>query len=71
MGLIHAIGEVRDLDMHMWDDLGPHLTCHEANVLTDLLHLLGCPDQAAALAASHTDSDEPGDQHYELPYEGH
>lgn len=48
-------------------DLGPRLTCAEANVLARWLRAHQLDDDAAALIASHADADDQGDDHYRGP----
>lgn len=45
-------------------DLGPHLTCTEADALANLLNAAGRPDLAEALSEGHAAEDDAGDAHY-------
>jgi hypothetical protein len=51
--LARAIEEVADLDLHMFDDLGPKLTCIECDSMTGLLDALGLGVQARRLYDAH------------------
>lgn len=48
-------------DRHTLSDIGPHLTCTEAEALADLLAAHGAHDKADALRAGHVDEDDDGD----------
>jgi hypothetical protein len=59
-----ALGEVLDLDVHVWFDLGPKLTCREAEALMGLFESFEQEDAASALAHGHALGDEDGDEHF-------
>lgn len=59
---VDTAGEVAALDPHVWYDIGPALTCNEANVLAAFLDALGA--DGAGLLGAHTDGDEEGDEHW-------
>lgn len=52
-------------DGHTAYDVGPHLTCREADAMADFLRAYGQPDTADALIEGHAAEDEEGDAHYE------
>ena len=59
--------------LDVWDeytvaDLGPHLTCAEADALADLFRVIGAPNMAEALIEGHAYGDDAGDAHH---YEGY
>lgn len=51
-------------DGYLLSDLGPHLTCSEADALKDFLIALGEQDSAESLISGHADADDEGDIHY-------
>lgn len=48
-------------DGMLLSDMGPKMTCTEANVLAELLATYGRDDSAEVLIAAHAESDEEGD----------
>lgn len=53
----------------VWDayslaDLGPHMTCGEADTLANLLRVAGRADLAESLILGHAEEDDEGDSHY-------
>ncbi len=46
-------------------DIGPALTCSEANTLGQLFSALGLTDLAVELLEAHRNSDEDGDEHFD------
>lgn len=64
-----ALVALHDL-FEVWDDytvadLGPHLTCNEAEALAALCRAAGRDGRADALIAGHATDDDEGDMHYE------
>lgn len=57
-------GLVETWDDYTVMDLGPHLTCAEANALALLFEALGLDDLAVALIEGHSEDDDEGDLHY-------
>ncbi len=55
------VENVRSLDLAMWYDMGPTLTCREAAGLAALLRSLGLAEQGQALAESHESSEHDED----------
>ena len=51
--LARAIEEVSEIDLHMWTDLGPRMTCTECDSVTGLLDALGLTEQARRLYDAH------------------
>lgn len=47
------------------EELGPKLTCREADDFGDLLRVIGRDDLADELARSHNAADEAEDSHYQ------
>lgn len=61
-----AVSQLLDSwDWHTLHDMGPHLTCDEADALFELLLFVERDDLAHALMEGHAGSDEDGDRHYE------
>lgn len=59
-------GYVSELDgVLSSDDATQHYTCSEADAMHALLELAGDFDLAGRFMASHTNSDEEGDTHYD------
>lgn len=46
------------LDAHAYYDIGPHLTCSEANSLAHALNMLDLDDEATSLLDGHSLADE-------------
>lgn len=57
--------ELASLGEDLWVDLGPTLTCSEAETFATFLHAYGQRDSAAALLDAHAREDDEGDQHYQ------
>ena len=55
---------VLELDPTMWGDLGPHLTCTEAETVAAFLRAWGNPGAADLLIEGHAAEDLDGDDHY-------
>ncbi|CAM4055519.1 hypothetical protein NOGI109294_23865 [Nocardiopsis gilva] len=53
-------------DAYLADDLGTRLTCHEVDVLADMLAALGDPGAAATWIGAHAVDDDEGDAHHTL-----
>lgn len=53
------------LDYHTVGDVGPHLTCSEAEDFARFLRAVGAEDLASTLLAGHADGDDIGDRHYQ------
>lgn len=47
-----------------WGDVGPHLTCREADSVARAFDALGLSGLATALRQGHADADAQGDSHY-------
>ena len=60
-----ALNDLLTLGGDLWADLGPKLTCAEAEVFARFFTAYGRPDTADLLLACHGDADEEGDNHYE------
>ena len=56
-----ALSNLLNLDSRVWFDLGPQLTCEEAETFAAFLTAAQRPDLSNALLESHIDADEPGD----------
>lgn len=55
--------------LEVWDDytfadIGPHLTCNEAEALAHLMRAAGREDRATALIDGHATEDDEGDMHW-------
>lgn len=59
-----AAAAVDKLDGQVWWDIGPALTCDEAETLAALLDASGAAEAADALREGHAQGDHPGDDHY-------
>lgn len=46
------------------DEIGPKLTCEEAEIVADLLRATGHPEAAVMWIKDHSLSDDEGDAHY-------
>jgi hypothetical protein len=51
-------------DPYTADDVGPRLTCTEAEALATVLRALGDPESAEVWLRGHAEGDEEGDDHY-------
>ena len=59
-----AVARIAALDPDVWTDIGPHLTCMEADALAALLTAAGRPRYAAYLIDAHATDDDEGDAHW-------
>ncbi len=59
-----AVAAVAALDTEVWFDVGPHLSCTEAEALIGLFTALGIDNHAVALLDGHARGDAPGDDHW-------
>ena len=48
-----------------WDDIGPALTCTEADAFADVFRAAGFPEVAERLLGAHSTEDEEGDMHFD------
>lgn len=65
--LADAADQLGALSAEMWNDLGPHMTCSEADALVRVLTALGLGNHAVILEDAHAEGDEPGDKHHPGP----
>lgn len=63
---VHAFLNESGVDGSTWYDLGPHMTCREADAFVTFLRAMDNPDAADHLMHGHADADEPTDSHYDL-----
>jgi len=64
VALTDALRRIGGLDGEMWDDIGPHLTCDEAEAFAALLLAIGESETMWRMLAAHASADEEGDHHY-------
>jgi|SRR5580765_906493 len=65
MNAIEALTNfLETFDEFTLDDLGPNLTCSEADAWIDLLNASGHEDKAKTLLNSHSHGDDEGDSHW-------
>jgi hypothetical protein len=62
--LADSLSRLAGLDTEMWHDIGPHLTCYEADTFADLLKAIGEHETMKTILAAHASSDVEGDDHY-------
>lgn len=62
-----AIAQLATLNYDTWGDLGPHLTCTEANIIANLLRVIDQADSAEILLEKHSEADDSGDEHWVEP----
>ena len=63
MAELATTGRLLALDAHLWADLGPKLTCDEAETFAEFLVAHGKREAAGWLLNSHAFEDEEGDLH--------
>lgn len=60
-----AVQDLADIDVHTWHDIGPELTCNEAETFAEFLQAFGRDRQASILRSAHASGDDdPTDQHH-------
>ena len=59
-----AVSGVLDLDWDFWADIGPAMTCTEADRFAAMLRAYGQVDKADSLIEGHAQSDDEGDTQY-------
>jgi hypothetical protein len=63
-----ALIGVRYLSVEVWNDVGRHFSCREANALVALFSALDLGAHAIALEDAHAEGDVEGDEHYRPGY---
>jgi hypothetical protein len=61
-----AIDDMVHMDgaFYTWSDLGPHLSCREAEAVAEFFSAFGADEVAEALLVSHGEDDDEGDEHW-------
>jgi len=62
--LVVALETFAGLDLEMWHDIGPHLTCFEADTFAALLDAIDEHETTKTLLFAHASADDRGDDHY-------
>jgi hypothetical protein len=57
----NALAEILALDPQLWADLGPRMSCHEAEAFAELMCAENKPDVADWLVTAHSEGDN---EHY-------
>lgn len=66
LAVLHVIGQLAACrDNGTWGDLGPRLTCREADLLAQLFSECGHEGACVQLMEAHAASDEEGDTHWQ------